>query len=78
MANGNEELFTIRHAHPSYPPVYKLVGDIKEMLEGTFYESELQKVWVREDKLYRIESVLLRQKMGKHTEGFVKWYGSSF
>ena len=32
-------------------------------------------VSVLTDKLYRLESVLQRRKMGRRTEAFVKWYG---
>ena len=61
MANSSEELFTIREVHASDPPVYRLVDDLGEVLDGTFYEPELQKVLVSKDKLYRVESVLQRQ-----------------
>ncbi|KAI0217884.1 hypothetical protein LSAT2_030345, partial [Lamellibrachia satsuma] len=43
-ANWSEELFTIHEVHPSDPPVYRLRDDLGEVLEGTFYEMELQKV----------------------------------
>ena len=75
MANWSEELFTIREVHASDPPVYRLVDDLGEVLDGTFYEPELQKVLVSKDKLYRVESVLQRRKVGKRTEALVKWYG---
>ena len=75
MANWSEELFTIREVHASDPPVYRLVDNLGEVLDGTFYEPELQKVLVSKDKLYRVESVLQRRKMGKRTEALVKWYG---
>ena len=75
MANWSEELFTIREVHASDPPVYRLVDDLGEVLDGTFYEPELQKVLVSKDKLYRVESVLQQRKVGKRTEALVKWYG---
>ena len=74
MANWSE-LFTIREVHVSDPPVYRLVDDLGEVLDGTFYEPELQKVLVSKDKLYRVESLLQRRKVGKRTEALVKWYG---
>ena len=75
MANLIEELFTIRDAHPSNPRVYLLVNDLGETLDGTFYEPVMQKVSVPKDKLYRVESVLQRRKVGKRREASVKWYG---
>ena len=64
--------------HPSDPSVYRLIDDLGEVLDGTFYEPELQKVLVPADKLYRVESVLQRRKVGRRTESLVKWYGYPF
>ena len=75
MANLSEEMFTIHEVHPSDPPVYRLIDDLGEVLDGTFYEPELQKVSVPIDKVYRVESVLQRRKVGRRTEVLVKWYG---
>ena len=74
-ANWSEEMFTIHEVHPSDPPVYRLRDDLGEMLEGTFYEMELQKVSVPADKLYYVETVLQRRKVGRRTEALVKWFG---
>ena len=62
--NWSEEMFTIREVHPTDPPVYRLRGDLGEVLNGTFYELELQKVSVPVDEVYRVESVLQRRKVG--------------
>ena len=70
MANWSEEMFTIHEVHPPPhdPPVYRLIDDLSEVLDGTFYEPELQKVSVSTDKVYRMESVLQRRKVGRRTE----------
>ena len=73
-ANWSEEIFTIHEVHPSDAPVYQLIYDLGEVLDGTFYEPELQKVSEPADKVYRVESVLQR-KVGRRTEALVKWYG---
>ena len=73
--NWSEEMFTIHEVHPSDPPVYHLRDDLGEMLDGTFYELELQKVSVPVDKVNRVESVLQRRKVGRRTEVLVKWFG---
>ena len=73
-ANWSEEIFTIHEVHPSDPPVYRLNDDLGDVLDGTFYEPELQKVSVPVDKVYRVESVLQRRKVGIRTEALVKWY----
>ena len=74
-ANWSEEMFTIHEVHPSDSPVYRLRDDLGEVLYGTFYELELQKVSVPADKVYRVESVLQRRKVGRRTEAFVKCFG---
>ena len=76
-ANWSEEVFTIHEVHPSDPPVYRLRDDLGEVLEGTFYELELQKVTVPFDKVYRVEAVLKRRTVGRRKEALVKWFGYS-
>ena len=56
-------------------PVYKLKDLADDPIEGTFYESELQKVMKSGDILYRVEKVLRKRKRGKTKEAFVKWDG---
>ena len=75
MASWSEELFTVGEAHPFDPPVYRLIDDAGTILDGTFYEQELQKVIVSQDTLYRVEAVLQRWKKGKRAEVLVKWSG---
>ena len=65
----------IREVHPSDPPMYQLIDALGEVLDGTFYEPELQKVSVPTDKLYHVESVLQRRKVNRRTEVLVKLYG---
>ena len=68
-------MFTIHVVHPSDPPVYRLRDDLGELLDGTFYELELQKVSVPVDRVYRVEAVLQRRKVGRRKEALVKWFG---
>ena len=68
-------MFTVHEVHLSEPPVYRLREDLGDALDGTFYEQELQKVSVPVDKVYRVESVLQRRKVGGRTEALVKWFG---
>ena len=75
MANWTEELFTVSNAHRSDPPVYSLVDVHGELVAGSFYEPELQKVLVSKDKLYPIETILQRRRVGNRAEVLVKWYG---
>ena len=47
--NKSEVMFTIHEVHPSNPPVNRLSEDLGEVLDGTSYELELQKVSVPAD-----------------------------
>ena len=55
--------------------MYKIKDLADDPIEGTFYESELQKVIKSEDILYRVEKVLRKRKRGKTKEMYVKWEG---
>lgn len=55
-------------------PVYKLKDDAGEILEGTFYEPELQKI-VKNDDVYRVETILRKRKRNGAVEYLVKWKG---
>ena len=57
------------------PPVYKLTDLEGEPLQSIFYEQELQKVSVSEDKEYKIETIVNKRGKGKKEEVFVKWVG---
>ena len=54
MAHWSNELFTTCEVHSSGMPMYQLIVDLGEMLDGT-YKPELQKVSVPKDKVYRVE-----------------------
>ena len=54
--------------------VYKLTDDSGEILEGSCYEEELQKV-IKEDNIFRVESILPKKKRGRDTFQLVKWKG---
>ena len=73
IANWSEEIFTIHKVHPSEPPVNRLIDDLGEVLDGTSYEPELQKVSVPADKVYCVESVLQSRRVGRRKEALVKW-----
>ena len=75
LPNWTEEIFSIREEHRSEPPVYRLIDERGETLDGTFYESEVQKVLVTKNKLYRVEKVLRRRRERKRTQLLMKWCG---
>ena len=50
------------------------MDDSGEVLEGSFYEEELQKV-IKEDDIFLIESILCKKKRGRDTFLLLKWKG---
>lgn len=70
LPNFTEEIFTIYKRMTRRVPVYKLKDDEGEILEGTFYEPELQKIDV-----YRVEKILRKRKRNGAVEYLVKWKG---
>ena len=73
--NWTEEVFVISERVNRDPPVYKIMDLADEMLEGTFYEWELQEVDKTNDDLYIIDRVLKQRKRNGKTEYFVSWKG---
>ena len=56
-------------------PIYKLKDYQNEVVEGTFYQQELQ--LVKEPEVYRIEKVLKTRKVKGKKQYFVRWAGWS-
>lgn len=66
------ELFIVHKVNPKYPPTYILSNfDGSEVIQGQFYEFELQKT--KNKDLYLVERVLKK----KGNKVFVKWAGFS-
>ena len=79
LPNWTRELFTISHrVQGAVPYRYKVQDYHGEELEGTFYESELQKV-IKEDDVYEVEEILdyKKRRIGKKVikEIKVRWKG---
>lgn len=68
-----DETFTVTRALRRSPPVYKLEDYDGEPIEGSFYEAELQKVKMTEDKAFHVEKILKRRAVRGEKQVFVKW-----
>jgi len=75
LPNWSTEIFTVKKRMNGYPPLYVVKDDNDEQIQGTFYESELQKVHVKHDKMYKIERILAERGRGKNVKYLVKWEG---
>ena len=74
LPNFTEEMFAIYKQFAHQVPAYKLKDDAEEILDGTFYEPELQKI-IRNDDIYRVEKILRKRKRKAVVEYLVKWKG---
>jgi hypothetical protein len=54
-------------------PVYRLKDYLNEEIKGSFYQSELQKVDVREKDEFKVEKILKTRGQGRNKQFFVKW-----
>ena len=79
LPNWSEELFTIHKIKRTVPVRYIIKDESDVILDGSFYEQELQKVH-KVDHVYRIEVILKERKKNNKTQVLVKWagYPSSF
>jgi hypothetical protein len=61
LPNFTEEMFTVYKRFARQIPVYKLKDDTGGILDGIFYEPELQKI-IKNDDVYRVEKILRNKK----------------
>ena len=75
LPNWSEEIFIIHERYPTNPPTY-VIKDLKgEILEGKFYEEEIQKVIKYSSDYWKVEKILKTRGKGANKEYFVKWSG---
>ncbi len=73
MSNWTREIFTVVEVKRGQPTVYRVADGQAEVLEGTFYYDELQKV--AKPEVYKVESILQERKQGRAKQYLVKWEG---
>jgi hypothetical protein len=74
LPSWTEEIFKIVERVPTDPPTYKISDYDGEVVEGKFYEPELQRV-IKIDDTYKVETVLKTRKRAGRLEYYVKWLG---
>ena len=53
--------------------IYRLKDICDEEIKGTFCQSELQKVDIRDDDMWKIEKIMKTKGKGNNKQYFVKW-----
>ena len=71
LPSWTEEVFTLDRVNHGPVNTYKIRELDDTPLEGTFYEQDLQIVYMGDDDVFRVEKVLKRQK----GQVLVKWKG---
>ena len=75
LPNWTEELFTVSSINTKYFPItYKLKDYHDEVIEGSFYRQEIQKV-TQKDDVFLVEKVIRSEKRRNEVWSFVKWKG---
>ena len=70
LPQWTEEIFTVVERKSTQPPTFVLADYSGEVLKGTFYPQELQKV-TKTDDVYRVDKILKRTK----NRVLIKWRG---
>lgn len=73
--NWSKEIFKVTRVIRHPVPVYELKDLAGEVIDGTFYEQELQKVIIPKNKLYEVEEVIRMKGSGETKKVLVKWKG---
>ena len=74
LPNWSEEVFTIHQIKNTKPVTYILKDELNEVIQGSFYEKELQKT---NQDVHRIEKVIRKKKISGIDHALVKWSGYS-
>jgi hypothetical protein len=70
------EIFKIvKRTNKNLIPLYVLEDLNQEILDGTFYGPELQRVTYNPEELYKVETILKTKGKGKNKKVLVKWLG---
>jgi len=71
--NWSEEVFYVVAQKKTKPPMYKLQDFNGLVIDGSFYEPELQKI--KEPERFRVERIVRTRTVKGKKQYFVKWLG---
>jgi hypothetical protein len=79
LPNWSREIFLVKSILPTQPVTYRLEDQNQEIIKGSFYEEELQKV-KHLSEVFKIEKILRKRQKSGRKQYFVKWldYPDSF
>jgi hypothetical protein len=72
LPNWSEALYIIDKVQKTNPITYKIKDSMGRIIEGSFYNEELQK---SDQEVYRVEKVIRKKKIDGVEHAFVKWSG---
>ncbi|KAF4518578.1 hypothetical protein B566_EDAN015729 [Ephemera danica] len=75
VTNFSEEIFKIHKILYRIPIVYVITDLNGDVIEGTFYEYELQKVNINNDKAFKIDKILATKGKGVSRKHLIRWLG---
>lgn len=71
-----DEVFTIKQRLGRRSPPAYILNDLSgQEIDGSFYEAEIQHVIIDKSKIFKIEKILTRKKVGRKKMALVKWLG---
>lgn len=73
LPNWTEQIYTVSQVLLTEPRQYKLRDYHNEVIKGSFYSAELQRIIPPER--YAVERVIRTRKVGGRTQYLVKWHG---
>lgn len=70
-----EEIFQVNKVIPHPVPVYEIKDLNGEIIDGNFYEAELQKVSFKPDEEFKIDKIIRSEGKGSRKKLLVSWRG---
>ncbi len=68
------EVFTVSSRFwRNQTPIYRIKDYNGDEISGSFYQSELQKIDMKSDDLWKIDSIIKTRGTGRKKQYFVKW-----